>query len=250
MNASFMNAMPEPRMSRPGCFEAQHLDRLARRVRGLGDLGGLLAGQAERDVHGRGPAVAREEATAEERLRRCCRAHVREPRRIERARRARDELADHDVVAVVTLGLGVLEVRERVDARRVGQRPADGGQLLDGLERVLLEDVSLARLHHEEDVVGLRERALEVLEGVEPRVVLREEDAVVGGEPRHREPEGHEEERRETDEEGGLRTIHHGLADGATAALEHRCLGCCVVVHHGRPSSVKFDVAASPRIMT
>jgi hypothetical protein len=99
----------------------------------------------------------------------------------------RDQIADRDVIA---LGLGVLEVGERIDARSVRKRPTGGRELLDGLERVGLEHAALPGLHDEENVVGLREGALEVLEGRQSFVVLGEEDPVVGGEPRLREPEG------------------------------------------------------------
>ena len=84
---------------------------------------------------------------------------------------------------VVALGAGVLEVGDRVDTDGIGNLPRLLRQALDGGQHLGGKDLAAGRRQDEQDVVVLAVDVLQFLEGLELRVVLAEEHAVVGIEP-------------------------------------------------------------------
>ena len=90
----------------------------------------------------------------------------------------------HEVLddEVVLLGVGVLEVRDRVHADRVRDLPGRLGQFLDGRQGLAIKSRAGFRLHDEEEVVVLRVGVLQFFKRLQLGVGLREEHPVVGGE--------------------------------------------------------------------
>ena len=85
-------------------------------------------------------------------------------------------------VQVVALGGGVLEIGEGVDAPRVGCAPGGFREPDRGRESAFRRGVTIVRNDQERDVLVLPVGILQRFQRQELRVVVVEEDAVVGGE--------------------------------------------------------------------
>ena len=88
------------------------------------------------------------------------------------------EVFDEQVVA---LGLGVLEIGQRIDSRRKGRLPGGVGQLTDHPQRARRENRARLGLNDQEHVVVLGEGLFDGLECKEVGVVGPEKDTVVVG---------------------------------------------------------------------
>ena len=75
-----------------------------------------------------------------------------------------------------------MEVGYRIDAQSERDLPGGFGDLFNGAHHVFAEGEAFGGFDDEHDVVGFGVGVLEGLEGVELRVVVAEEDAVIVGE--------------------------------------------------------------------
>ena len=155
-----------------------HLGREpARERRDPGALDHLvLARRMDRDAYAADPAVAGDQAPRETRLGQGDRAYPGPLVGIADNVLV-DEIADQDVVAV---GRDVLEVDERVDAGRVGNRPGPLGEPCGGFEREGGGGVAVRRDDGEEDVQALPVGVLDRLARTALRVVAGGVEAGIG----------------------------------------------------------------------
>jgi hypothetical protein len=137
-----------------------------------------LLGRVEGDVDRGRAGIGRDQAIDQQRL-----AQRRGPDPLERLRREPDAFR-HQVFddQLVTQGVGVLEVGDRIDAGRERQLPGGVGESPERLEHRRLEHHAVIGPDHEQQVVGLGIGVLQRLERGELGVVAAEEDPVVGRE--------------------------------------------------------------------
>jgi hypothetical protein len=179
MNASFINAIPDGRISSAGCFAAtaRTTARAAAAVfvTAAGSSGGRRNVTLTAPVR---PSRATR-PTDEERLAQRALGDLRQCGVVDPLDRPRRERVLRNVVSS---GIDDRKVRERIDPRRERQLRAFDREFVDRCEPVAREDGSCLGVNHEEHVVRLGEDRFEVLEARETGIFLREENPIVGGE--------------------------------------------------------------------